>query len=169
MLLKIALNGARPKTENENIPQSLEEIENDVRQIFKLGYNVFHIHCYDKNGNESLKPKDVSGLVSTIRNISPKIKLGISTGDWIEPDLEKRISQIISWTDVPDFASLNMIEEDATEVAKALISNGVKIEAGLNEVKAAEIFVKSNLDKYCERILTRARRRKLRRSIKNGF
>ena len=64
MLLKIALNGARPKSENKFIPQSLDEIKREVSQIYQHGFNLFHIHCYDKNGNESLKPKDINSLVS---------------------------------------------------------------------------------------------------------
>lgn len=153
MLLKIALNGARPKSQNEFLPHSLDEIENEVRLIYENGYKVFHIHCYDKNGNESLKPEDVNNLVSRVKNISPDIQLGISSGDWIEPDLNKRIAYIKQWERVPDFASLNMIEDDAIKIANELISKGVMIEAGLNEKKAAEIFVNSGLDNNCIRIL----------------
>lgn len=153
MLLKIALNGARSKSENEFIPHSLDEIQKEVTLLYQAGYKVFHIHCYDKNGNESLKPGDVSNLVSTVKNISTEIQLGISTGDWIEPDLEKRISYIKEWKHIPDFASVNMIEENVVEVTNALLAKGVKIEAGLNEKKAAEIFVNSNLGEGCLRIL----------------
>lgn len=153
MLLKIALNGARPKTENENIPHSLDEIENDVRNIFQAGYKVFHIHCYDKSGNESLKPDDINNLTLRIRNISTDIKFGISSGDWIEPDLDKRISYIREWKYVPDFASVNMIEDDALLVSHELIKKGVMVEAGLNEKKAAEIFINSGLSEGCCRIL----------------
>lgn len=166
MLLKIALNGARSKKENENIPQSLDEIKKDVSQLFQMGYNVFHIHCYDKNGKESLIPVDVSDLVTTVRNISPEIKLGISTGDWIEPDLQKRINLIEKWTETPDFVSLNLIEDDALDIIDVLIKKGVKIEAGLNEKKAAEIFVSSNLYKYCERVLIEPEEEKLEDALK---
>ena len=94
MLIKIALNGARPKKQNKHIPQSLAEIEKEVKLLFENGHKVFHIHCYDKNGNESLKPEDVNNLVSLVKNISPEIQIGISSGDWIEPDLSKRKSCI---------------------------------------------------------------------------
>ena len=153
MLLKIALNGARPKSENEYMPQSLEEIEKEVRALHLKGCKVFHIHCYDKKGKESLKPEDVDNLVSTVKNISPEIQLGISSGEWIEPDLEKRIEYIKSWKFLPDFASVNMIESNAIEVSKALIERGVGVEAGLNEKKAAEIFVKAKLTAGVCRIL----------------
>lgn len=153
MLLKIALNGARSKSENEYQPQTLDEIEKEVRLLYQNGYNVFHIHCYDKTGNESLKPEDVNNLVLTVKNISSDIKFGISSGDWIEPDLNKRINYIKSWKYIPDFISVNMIEDNALEISNILIDKGVLVEAGLNEKKAAEIFVKSNLDKCCCRIL----------------
>jgi uncharacterized protein (DUF849 family) len=165
MLLKIALNGARSKTENRNIPQTLDEIEKDVNQLYKIGYNVFHIHCYDKKGNESMNPKDVSELVTTVKKISSKIQIGISTGDWIEPDLKERIKQIENWTVIPDFVSVNMIEDNVHEITKTLIKKGVLIEAGLNEKKAAEIFVRSNLDNFCKRILIEPEEEKLENAL----
>jgi uncharacterized protein (DUF849 family) len=153
MLIKIALNGARPKEQNKFIPQSLNEIEEEVKLLYDNGNKVFHIHCYDEAGIESLKPNDVNALVSMVKNISPEIQIGISSGDWIEPELEKRKSYIKAWKNIPDFISVNMIEDDAIEISKLLLSKGVKIEAGLNEKKAAEIFVESDLTKDCYRIL----------------
>lgn len=153
MLLKIALNGARPKSENEYMPQSLTEIEREVYSLYLNGYKVFHIHCYDKTGKESLKPEDMNNLVSRIKNMSPEIQIGISTGDWIEPDLEKRIDYIKGWKILPDFASVNMIESNSVDISKALIERGVLVEAGLNDKEAAEIFVKSKLTEGVCRIL----------------
>lgn len=145
MLVKIALNGARPKEQNSFIPQSLFEIEREVKLLYENGNKVFHIHCYDDSGCESLKPNDVNALVTMVKSISQDIQLGISSGDWIEPDLEKRLDYISNWKFVPDFISVNIIEDDAVKVAQLLISKGVKIEAGLNEKKAAELFVESDL------------------------
>jgi uncharacterized protein (DUF849 family) len=125
----------------------------DVKLLFENKHKVFHIHCYDENGNESLKPDDVNNLVSLVKSISPEIQLGISSGDWIEPDLAKRKAYIKGWINIPDFISVNMIEDDAIEISELLLSKGVKIEAGLNEKKAAEIFVESGLYKDCFIIL----------------
>jgi uncharacterized protein (DUF849 family) len=166
MLIKIALNGARSKTENKYIPHSLEEIEKEVRTLFNYGCKIFHIHCYDKNGKESLKPDDVDNLVSLIKSISPEIKLGISSGDWIEPDFEKRKSYLKGWQKLPDFISVNMIEDNAIETAKLLSSKGILIEAGLNEKKAAEIFVESDSVKTCCRILIEPEEEELEPAIK---
>jgi uncharacterized protein (DUF849 family) len=153
MLIKIALNGARSKKQNQFVPQSLIEIEKEVKLLFEYGNKIFHIHCYDEYGRESLKPEDVNKLVSLVKNISSDIQIGISSGDWIEPDLEKRKSYINAWENIPDFISVNMIEDDAIEISKLLISKGVKIEAGLNEKRAAELFAESDLVKDCYRIL----------------
>lgn len=153
MLIKIALNGARPKNQNKYIPQSLDEIGKEVKLLFENGHKVFHIHCYDEKGIESLKPEDVNNLVSMVKNISPEIQIGISSGDWIEPDLAKRKSCIKGWINIPDFISVNIIEDDAIEISELLVSKGVKIEAGLNEKKAAEKLVESGLYKDCFRIL----------------
>jgi len=166
MLLKIALNGARLKSENEYLPQSLNEIDKEVTVLYKKGCKVFHIHCYDSDGNESLKPEDVNSMVSRVRNISSDIEIGISTGDWIEPNLANRISYIKQWQFFPDFASVNMIEENAIEIANVLLSKGVLVEVGLNEKRAAEIFVKSNLGKGCCRILIEPEEQDLDAAIK---
>lgn len=166
MLIKVALNGARPKEQNEFIPQSLSEIEKEVRLLYKNGSKLFHIHCYDEDGNESLKPADVNKLVSTVKNISSEIQIGISSGDWIEPDLDKRKSFISAWNNVPDFISVNMIEDNAKDISELLISKGVKVEAGLNEKKAAEIFVAGNLVKKCCRVLIEPEPEELETAVK---
>lgn len=153
MLIKIALNGARPKSENQNIPHSLKEIEEEVERLFQHGFNVFHIHCYNEEGNESLEPGDVEKLVKTVKNISGEIKLGISSGEWIEPDFEKRFRLIENWKVVPDFISVNMIEEYSIEISELVISNGIGVEAGLDCKESAAKFVKSKLADKCLRIL----------------
>ena len=111
MLIKFALNVARPKKQNIYIPQSLDKIGKEVKLLFANGHKIFHIHCYDERGNESLKPDDVHKLVSLVKSISPEIQVGISSGDWSEPDLAKRKSYIEGLINNPDFISVNMIED----------------------------------------------------------
>jgi uncharacterized protein (DUF849 family) len=152
-MIKIALNGARPKTESRFIPNSPSEIKEDVQKLFQSGFSTFHVHIYDTSGKESLADKDLAAVISRLRDISTQIKIGISTGDWIEPDLTKRISHIRSWKIIPDFASVNIVEENSIEIAKELIMKGIKVEAGLTDPESAEKFVKSGIIKYCIRIL----------------
>jgi len=145
MLLKIALNGARSKSENKFIPQSLDEIVKEVTALNQIGYKTFHIHCYDKHGNESLKPQDVDLLVSCVRQISQNIRIGISSGDWIEPSYRKRVDYSKAWSHIPDFISVNMIEADAVKISQVLIERGISVEAGLNVKDAADVFINSKL------------------------
>ena len=166
MLLKIALNGARFKSEHEFIPHSIEEIIKEVQSIYPLGYQVFHIHCYNSNGHESLEPKDVAQLVTSIKRISSQIQLSISTGAWIEPDLQRRREMIENWEILPDLASVNIIEEGAIEVAQLLIAKGVLVEVGLNNKESAEIFISSSLNQGCQRILIEPEAKNIDEAIK---
>ncbi len=152
-MIKIALNGARPKNECEFIPNTPAEIKKEVLKLFHLGFLIFHIHIYDNSGRESLAMKDVKEVVGSLREISPDIQLGISTGDWIEPDFSKRINYIRNWRVIPDFASVNIVEENSIEVAEELIKREIKVEAGLTDTESAEKFVKSGIVNECVRIL----------------
>lgn len=164
-MIKIALNGARPKTESRFIPNSPSEIKEDVQKLFHAGFSVFHIHIYENSGKESLATKDLSAVISSLSFISKKIKIGISTGDWIEPDLTKRINHIRSWKIIPDFASVNMVEENSIEIAEELIKKGIKVEAGLTDPESAEKFVKSGIIKNCIRILIEPQEQNLNEAL----
>ncbi len=164
-MIKIALNGARPKTESQFIPNTPSEIKEDVQKLFHAGFSLFHVHIYDNLFKESLADKDLSAVISSLRNISIKLKIGISTGDWIEPDLNKRIDHIRSWKIIPDFASVNIVEENSIEIAEELIKKGIKIEAGLTDPESAEKFVKSGIVKDCIRILIEPQEQNLNEAL----
>jgi len=160
MLIKIALNGVRTKAESKHIPHSLEEIINSVKEIVDLpagrqgfGFTVFHIHVYDSYGKESLKNEDLSSMLKNVRKLSPKIKIGISTGDWIVPDFNERLQLIKEWNVIPDFASVNIVEENSLIIAEELIRKGVSIEAGIIDPETAEKFVNNKIKDKCLRIL----------------
>jgi uncharacterized protein (DUF849 family) len=61
----------------------------------------------------------------------------VSTGAWIEPDLERRLALIGAWR-APDYASVNLSEVGAPEVMAALTEAGIGIEAGVWSVEDAE-------------------------------
>ena len=63
--------------------------------------------------------------------------MGVSTGAWIEPDLERRVELIAGWS-APDYASVNLSEDGADDVMRALLGAGVGIEAGVWSVEDAE-------------------------------
>ena len=153
MLLKIALNGARPRSEHAHLPQTPAEVVEQVRPIYALGFRLFHIHVYNAQRQESLKPGDVAALMQAVKNISAQIQVSISSGEWIEPDLAKRLVDIRAWQVLPDWASVNLIEDQSLAVIKALLERGVQVEAGLNEPRAAEMLVNSPLKDHIRRVL----------------
>ena len=64
------------------------------------------------------------------------VPVGVSTGAWIEPDLEKRLALIATWTE-PDYASVNVSEDGAFAVMRALRGRGIGVEAGVWSVEDA--------------------------------
>jgi uncharacterized protein (DUF849 family) len=60
----------------------------------------------------------------------------VSTGAWIEPDLERRLELIAGWSE-PDYASVNVSEDGAFAVMRALTERGIGVEAGVWSVEDA--------------------------------
>ncbi len=152
-MIQAAVNGTRNKSEHPLIPQSPKELAEDAKQIFKAGADSMHFHVYDDEGKESLSPQFVSNSIAEIRKVCPSLPLGISTGEWIVPDVNERINLIDSWKVIPDFASVNMNENGAIEISKLLISKGIKIEAGISDLIETDVLLKSDIESNCIRIL----------------
>ena len=111
------------------MPVTAQELARDAAACLAAGEGGFHIHPRDGDGKESLKAEVVDSVVAAVRGAAPA-PVGVSTGEWIEPDLERRISMIERWQE-PDFASVNVSEEGAAAVMKALLVAGIGIEAGI--------------------------------------
>ena len=79
--------------------------------------------------------------------------LGVSTGAWIEPDSGKRLARIRDWDVLPDYASVNLSEDDAPETMDILIVKGVGIESGLWNRQDAERFFDLPHARHCLRVL----------------
>ena len=140
MLIKVALNGGR-----RGAPSTPEEIANDVAACAAIGATVFHVHPRDDNGAESLLPRDADRVVSAIRARVPRISLGLTTGAWILPDVERRLAAIRVWSELPDFASVNFDEDGCEDVARLLVSRGVGVEAGVLDIASTRRFLDANV------------------------
>ena len=152
-MLKAAINGTRKKSNHPNIPVADVEILTEIKSSLKAGAEAIHFHVRNKEGNESLFAEDLNRIFSFLRKELPDAKLGISTGEWILPDSQKKIEVIKSWEMLPDFVSVNFDEEVAEEVTEILIKRNVGVEAGISFPNEAEKFVKSKIAKDCLRIL----------------
>src|SRR5690242_889042 len=128
-MLQAALNGARSKRDHPAVPVTPEELVRDAAACARAGAGAIHLHPRDPAGRETLDPFLVDAVVNGVR-AACGVPVGVSTGAWIEPDLDRRLDLIRAWR-APDFASVNLSEEGAGQVMEALIEAGVGIEAGI--------------------------------------
>src|SRR6476646_1027034 len=120
-MIQVALNGSRLKTDCPGIPITTGQLCVSAMESVVAGAGAIHFHVRDPAGNETLDFQYVSEQVSGIKTVLPDIPLGISTGEWIEPDISKRISLIKKWNVFPDFVSVNGHETGFELVAEELI------------------------------------------------
>jgi uncharacterized protein (DUF849 family) len=130
-VLKACLNGGRGRDEHPGVPVTPAELAADAARCADLGVAAVHVHPRDASGVESMAPAVIADAVTAVRAARPGLPVGVSTGAWIEPDLDRRLAAIGSWTVLPDFASVNAHEEGAERVAAALHERGIGVEAGL--------------------------------------
>jgi uncharacterized protein (DUF849 family) len=153
VLIKAAINGNRTCREHPAIPVTAEQQAWAAAAAVASGAGAIHVHVRDSNARESLKPQDVAAAVQAIRAACPGIPVGISTGAWIVPEVESRLSFIDAWNVLPDFASVNIHEAGALQVARLLLDRGVGLEAGIWTARAAETLLNAGLAEACLRIL----------------
>jgi uncharacterized protein (DUF849 family) len=152
-MLQAAINGARGRHEHAALPCTPSEQAESAAACRQQGAEAVHAHVRDGAGRETLAPDAVGALVRALRAAAPGFPAGISTGAWIVPDPKVRLGQVRSWFEQPDFASVNFDETGAVDLAGALLSMGVGVEAGLASSTAAETFVASGLATRCLRVL----------------
>lgn len=152
MLLTCCLNGARRRSDHPRCPVSPQELARDAAAAVQAGATALHVHPRDAAGVETLDPADVAATVAAIRE-AVAVPVGVSTGDWIVPDVGDRLRAIGGWTTRPDVASVNVHEPGAIDVARLLIDRGVGVEAGVWHEAAAAVLAASGLADRCVRIL----------------
>lgn len=150
-MLQAALNGDRTNAEHPAVPRSPEELARDAAACVAAGAAAIHLHPRDAEGSERLDGEVVDAVTAAVR-AACGVPVGVSTGAWIEPDLERRLELIRGWRE-PDYASVNLSEAGAPLVMEALTSAGVGIEAGVWSVEDAERLAASGFGDRLTRIL----------------
>jgi uncharacterized protein (DUF849 family) len=151
VLLQAALNGPRSRDEHPAVPLSADELARDALACVEAGAGAIHMHPRDSSGRESLDASVVDAVVAEVRSACG-VPVGVSTGAWIEPDLERRLAALRGWR-AADYASVNLSEDGAIEVMRTLLHVGVGIEAGVWDVADAERLAASGLGERVTRIL----------------
>src|SRR5215212_7443146 len=143
MLLQAALNGPYTKADHPAMPITAAELAADARACVEAGARAIHMHPRDADGRESLAAEVIDQVVREVR-AACGVPVGVSTGAWIEPDVEKRLALISAWTE-PDYASVNISEDGWQEVIRALRERGIGVEAGVWSVDDARALKESGL------------------------
>jgi uncharacterized protein (DUF849 family) len=149
--LQATLNGDLTKAAHPAVPVSAEELARDAAACVAAGARAIHLHPRDAAGRERLEAEVVDDVVARVRQACG-VPVGVSTGAWIEPDLERRLELVRAWR-APDYASVNLSEPGAGEIMEALLDAGVGIEAGVWSVEDAERLAASGAGGRVTRIL----------------
>jgi uncharacterized protein (DUF849 family) len=151
VLLQAALNGPFGKGDHPAMPVSIEELAHDAAACVAAGAGAIHLHPRGADGAELLDADVIDAVVAAVRKAC-EVPVGVSTGEWIEPDLGRRLELIGRWSE-PDYTSVNLSEDGAAEVMRALLAIGVGIEAGISTVEDVERLAASALGDRLTRIL----------------
>jgi uncharacterized protein (DUF849 family) len=152
-MLQACLNGDRDRRFHAAIPLTPLELAADAKAVVDAGAQQLHLHPRDAEGRESLDPDDTARALDAIRASVPGIAVGVSTGWWIAPRGRARQQQIRAWQVLPDYVSINLIEEDAPEIIELVLGKGIGVEAGLWSAADAERFVADRNARNCLRVM----------------
>jgi uncharacterized protein (DUF849 family) len=155
-LIQAALNGVTARRQHPRVPYTPEEVADQARRSVCAGAKALHIHPRDPAGAESFEARHVAATLTAVRTVCPGIPIGLSTGLWVTgQDPGRRLALVAGWTDEarPDFASVNIREQGAEELADNLRETGIEVEAGVWSLDDAAALVESELVRSALRVL----------------
>lgn len=153
MLLQACLNGARDVAEHPALSADPTLAAADAARAVAAGAEEIHVHPKDAAGRDTLDADDLAGWLRALRSACPGVPIGVTTGAWIAPDVERRLAEIAEWTELPDYASVNWHETGADRVAALLLSRGVGVEAGIWDPTGLDAWSSSPSRAQCTRVL----------------
>ena len=151
MRIQVAMNGDRTGHEVVSVPLSVDQVIEDAVACVAAGASMLHLHPRDEQGRERLEADIVDSVVNSVR-AACHVPVGVTTGAWIEPDLDRRLAMIREWT-APDYTSVNVSEPGFRAVMETLIGRGIGIEAGVWTVEDANALAASGLANKVTRVL----------------
>jgi uncharacterized protein (DUF849 family) len=151
--IKACINGARTPDQHSNLPITPEQLATAAVAAHQAGAKAVHMHPKTANGVDSLDPGIVGAAVSAVRHAVPGLPLGVTTGWWALPDEKERLRAVESWTELPDFASVNWHEPGSARLADLLLTKGLGVEVGIFHAEAAESWAASEFAQHCMRVM----------------
>jgi uncharacterized protein (DUF849 family) len=143
MAVKACLNGSRTREEHPAIAQSAAELASDALAVRSAGAFAVHVHPRNARGEQSLDARSCDAAVAALRAAVPRLPVGLSTAESIDPDPFARAAAIGSWRQRPDFVSVNLWELGWPGLVRAALHAGIAVEAGLSTPADAEELARS--------------------------
>jgi uncharacterized protein (DUF849 family) len=82
----------------------IDELISDLSACFDAGADGVHLHVRNQAGAETLDPAIVNETCRRVRGAAEDagqvVEIGLSTGEWIVPDLNERTAMIREWQGV---------------------------------------------------------------------
>ncbi|HWF74590.1 MAG TPA: 3-keto-5-aminohexanoate cleavage protein [Solirubrobacteraceae bacterium] len=129
--MKACLNGARTRAEHATIPLTAHELAADAVAARDAGAFAVHVHPRDSSGAQTMAARACDAAVAAIRAAAPRLPVGLSTAEAIDPDPFARAAAVTAWRQRPDFVSVNLSELGWPGIVRAALHAGIAVEAGL--------------------------------------
>jgi uncharacterized protein (DUF849 family) len=141
--IKACLNGGRTRAEHPAVPHTPAELAADAVAVGRAGAFAVHVHPRDATGAQTLAARACDAAVEAIRAAAPRLRIGLSTSETIDPDPFARAAAIRTWRRRPDFVSVNFSELGWAGIVRAANHAGIAVEAGLATAADAEALARS--------------------------
>jgi uncharacterized protein (DUF849 family) len=138
MAVKACLNGGRTRAEHPAVPESPAELAADAIAVRRAGAFAVHAHPRDGRGAQTMAAAVCDAAVAAIRAAVPRMPVGLSTSQTIDPDPFARAAAVKTWRERPDFVSVNVSELGWAGIVRAALHAGIAVEAGLATPDDAE-------------------------------
>jgi uncharacterized protein (DUF849 family) len=154
-MLQITPNGPWGKDVHPHMPVTLDELISDLSACFEAGADGVHLHVRDQGAAETLDPAVVNETCRRVREAAEDagqvVEIGLTTGEWIVPDLHERIAMIREWEGV-DCATVNLSEVGFERVMSALVDAGIGVDVGLGAAQEVAVLIRSGFLPQAQRI-----------------
>jgi len=154
-MLQVTPTGPWGKDVHPNMPVSLDELLADLRECFRAGATGVHLHVRDRLGAETLDAAVVNQTCRQVRDVAAAVgvtaEIGLTTGEWIVPDLADRIAMIREWEGV-DCATVNLSERGFDQVMQVMLDAGIGIDVGLWAPVEIDVLLASGFLAHVQRI-----------------
>lgn len=113
------------------MPESAAALAADALAVQRVGAFAVHVHPRDPTGAQTLRRAECDAAVAAIRKAVPRLPVGLSTAEEINPDPFARAAAVGAWRERPDFVSVNLSELGWMGIVRAALHAGIGVEVGL--------------------------------------